>query len=239
MLIIAAIAAAVMIPVSFLVRRPPALEAANAGALSSDEPQSDMSVGQVLRSYPFIILCLTYFFCCATHSGPIIHTVSYAVTCGIPIVLAVSIYSVEGIAGMFGRIGFGFAGDRFGAKRVLVIGLLMQAFGVLGYFFVNELAGFYVVAFIVGFIYAGVMPLYAVIARENFPLRMMGTVIGGNAMAGSFGMATGPLFGGWVYDTFGTYAWLYVGAWGMGIGAFLIAMTFRPFPNPQLRAVPA
>ena len=109
MLIIAAIAAAVMIPTSFLVRRPPALEAANAGAPSLDEPQSEMSVGQVLRSPPFIILCLTYFFCCATHSGPIIHTVSYAVTCGIPIVLAVSIYSVEGIAGMFGRIGFGVA----------------------------------------------------------------------------------------------------------------------------------
>ena len=238
MLILAVIAAAVMIPVSFLVRRPPALEAANAGAPLPDEPQSNMSAGEVLRSYPFIILCLTYFFCCATHSGPIIHTVSYAVTCGIPIVLAVSIYSVEGIAGMFGRIGFGVAGDRFGAKRVLVIGLLMQAFGVLGYFFVSELSGFYVVAIIVGFIYAGVMPLYAVIARENFPLRLMGTVIGGNAMAGSLGMATGPLFGGWVYDTFGTYAWLYVGSWAMGIGAFLIAMTFRPFPKSE-EPVPA
>jgi MFS family permease len=238
MLIISGVAAAVMIPVSFLVRRPPALEAANAGAPSLDEPQSHMSVGQVLKSYPFIILCLTFFFCCATHSGPIIHTVSYAVTCGIPIVLAVSIYSVEGIAGMFGRIGFGFAGDRFGAKRVLVIGLLLQAFGVLGYFFVSELSGFYVVAVIVGFIYAGVMPLYAVIARENFPLRMMGTVIGGNAMAGSLGMATGPVFGGWVYDTFGTYAWLYVGSWGMGIGAFLIAMTFRPFPTKQQEITP-
>ena len=56
-----------------------------------------------------------------------------------------------------------------------------------------SLRGFYTVAVIVGFIYAGVMPLYAVIARENFPLKMMGTVIGGTAMAGSLGMATGPL----------------------------------------------
>lgn len=239
MLIIAIVAALIMIPTALLVRRPPALEAANSGAASADEPNAEMSLGEVLRSSPFIILCLTNFFCCATHSGPIIHTVSYAVTCGIPIVLAVSIYSVEGIAGMAGRIGFGVAGDRFGAKRVLVIGLLMQAFGVLGYFFVSELSGFYVVAVIVGFIYAGVMPLYAVIARENFPLRMMGTVIGGTAMAGSLGMATGPLTGGLIYDTFGTYAWLYVGSWAMGIGAFLISMTFRPFPNPQLRTVPA
>jgi hypothetical protein len=49
---------------------------------------------------------------------------------------------------------------------------------------------------------------------------MMGTVIGGTAMAGSLGMATGPLAGGFIYDSFATYTWLYVGAWAMGIGAF-------------------
>ncbi len=57
-------------------------------------------------------------------------------------------------------------------------------------------AGFYAVAALFGFIYAGTMPLYAVLARENFPLKMMGTVIGGTAMAGSLGMATGPVAGG-------------------------------------------
>ena len=81
------------------------------------------------------------------------------------------------------------------------------------------------------------------LALENFPLKMMGTVIGGTAMAGSLGMATGPVAGGLIYDTFASYTWLYVGSWAMGLGAFLIAMTFRPFPkaNPktQAAAVPA
>lgn len=31
-----------------------------------------------------------------------------------------------------------------------------------------------------------------------------------------------------IYDTFASYTWLYVGSWGIGLGAFLIAMTFRP-----------
>ncbi|MEA2943010.1 MAG: hypothetical protein QOD09_3539 [Bradyrhizobium sp.] len=85
------------------------------------------------------------------------------------------------------------------------------------------------VAALFGFIYAGVMPLYAVLARENFPLKMMGTVIGGTTMAGSLGMATGPIAGGLICDTFASYAWLYIGAWGMGLGAFLMASSFRPF----------
>jgi MFS family permease len=233
--ILAALTAVIMIPVALLVRRPPALKSENIVVAPHEEPQSGITVGQAVRSPQFITLVLTNFFCCATHSGPIFHTVSYAISCGIPLVAAVSIYSVEGLAGLFGRVAFGFLGDRFGAKRVLVSGLLLQAFGALAYFFVRELGAFYAVAALFGFIYAGVMPLYAVLARENFPLRMMGTIIGGTTMAGSLGMATGPLAGGLIYDAFASYGWLYIGACGIGIGAFLIASTFRPYAATPMR----
>ena len=237
MRILAVVVAAIMIPIALLVRRPPAL--AGAAASGHAGPQPEMSRSQAIRSPQFLILLATNFFCCATHSGPIIHTVSYAISCGIPMLAAVSIYSVEGLAGLGGRIAFGLLGDRFGAKRVLVLGLLVQAFGALAYVFVRELAAFYAVAALFGFIYAGVMPLYSVLARENFPLKIMGTVIGGTAMAGSLGMAMGPIAGGLIYDTFASYAWLYIGAWGMGLGAFLMAMSFRPFPRAQAAPVPA
>lgn len=236
--IIAALVAATMIPAALLVRRPPALDrdstvAAPIASVVEKGCPSDMSVGQALKSPQFIILLLTNFFCCATHSGPIFHTIGYAVSCGIPLIAAVTIYSVEGLAGLGGRIVFGILGDRFGAKHILVLGLLAQAFAALAYAFVRQLDAFYAVAASFGFIYAGVMPLYAVLARENFPLRMMGTVIGGTAMAGSLGMATGPIAGGLIYDTFASYTWLYVGSWGMGLGACAIALTFRPMRQAQ------
>jgi MFS family permease len=237
MLIIAGIAAALMIPAALLVRRPPALDSGQA-MTAADDQQSEMTVKEAVRSPQFLVLLLANFFCCATHSGPIFHTVSYAVTCGIPMIAAVSIYSVEGFAGMFGRLGFGLAGDRFGAQRVLVIGLLAQAFGVLAYAFVDQLDGFYAVAVVVGFIYAGTMPLYAVIIRENFPLKMLGTIMGGTAMAGSLGMSTGPLIGGMIYDYFASYTLMYVASWGMGLAAMLILITFRPFPRKQTERQP-
>ena len=244
MLILAAVVGGVMIPVSLIVRRPPALAAApspSSAPSAGPAPQAEMSLGEALRSPQFIILLATNFFCCATHSGPIIHTVSYAVSCGIPMIAAVTIYSVEGLAGMGGRLVFGLLGDRFGAKRVLVTGLLLQAFGALGYVFAQQLAEFYAVAALFGFIYAGTMPLYSVLVRENFPLRMLGTVIGGLSMAGGLGMATGPIAGGLIYDTFANYAWLYIGSWAVGLGAFFIILTFRPFPkiSAQPAAMPA
>ena len=226
--IVAVLVVCVLVPISLLVRRPPALEHASAQGGDAASQAPAMPIGQLVRSPQLIALVLTNFFCCATHSGPIIHTVSYAVTCGIPLTTAVTIYSVEGLAGLGGRIAFGLAGDRFGARRTLIAGLLMQAFFAASYYFATSLDVFYAVAVLFGFTYGGVMPLYAVLARENFPLRMMGTIIGGTAMAGSLGMATGPVLGGWLYDTFGSYGSLYLVSWGFGIIAVMMAMTFRP-----------
>src|SRR5207237_1159125 len=81
----------------------------------------------------------TFFACCATHAGPIFHTISYALVCGIPTVAAVSIYSLEGLAGLGGRIVFGIMGDRHGAKRVLIAGLFIQAIAAGSFMFANRL----------------------------------------------------------------------------------------------------
>ena len=237
--IIAALVAAIMIPAAFLIRRPPALVHAAAAAPSGAAGEPGLSIGQAMRSAPFIILVLTSFLSCATHSGPIFHTVSYAVTCGIALTTAVSIYSLEGLAGMGGRLVFGLLGDRFGAARVLVLALLAQAIVALGYVYTRELGSFYAVAALFGFTYAGVMPLFAVIARENFPLRMMGTVIGSTTMASSLGMALGPVMGGLIYDRFGSYTWLFIGAFSLGIGAFLAALAFTRLPRRRMMAAVA
>jgi len=228
-LTIAILAWALLVPAALLVRAAPPSAADAAGAAGAANP--GMTAGQALRSPQFIVLALTFFCCCATHSGPIFHTVSYAIACGLPAMAAVSIYSVEGFGGLIGRLLFGFAGDRFGAKRTVVVGLLIQAIGAGTYFFVRDLGEFYAVAIVFGMAYGGVMPLYAVIAREYFPMRIMGTVFGAAAMISSLGMALGPVVGGWIYDTYAGYGWLYIASFGIGLGAVAIALAFPPLPS--------
>ena len=80
-----------------------------------------LTVGQALRTPQFAILAGTFFLCCAAHSGPIFHTISYAMLCGIPALAAASIYSVEGLAGLFGRVLFGLMADRLGVKKIIVM----------------------------------------------------------------------------------------------------------------------
>jgi MFS family permease len=230
-LIIAIVAWVLLIPAALFMRRPPETAPGMAAMPGAADP--GMTVGQALRSPQFIILGLTYFFCCATHSGPIFHTVSYAIACGIPALTAVSIYSIEGLAGLGGRLLFGLAGDRFGAKQTVIFALVVQALGAGAYYFTRQVGEFYAVAIVFGLAYGGVMPLYAVIAREYFPMRMMGTVIGASSMIASLGMSLGPAVGGWIFDTFGTYGWLYLGSLIMGLAAAGIALAFPSGPARQ------
>lgn len=82
-----------------------------------------------------------------------------------------------------------------------------------------------------GMAYGGVMPLYAVLAREYFGPRIMGTVFGAAAMISSLGMALGPTLGGWIFDTFQSYDWLYIVSACIGLAAVAIALAFPPQPS--------
>ena len=88
---------------------------------------------------------------------------------------------------------------------------------------------------IFGTAYGGVMPLYAVLARAYFGQHIMGTVFGAATMLSSLGMAFGPLAGGWVFDSFNAYGWLFIGSFAVGLGAVAVALAFPPLPRERLQ----
>ncbi len=242
MLIVAIGCWAILIPATFLIRRAPAMADEPAPApVAAAGPAPRSAASAALRTPQFIVLAAVFALCCAAHSGPIFHTVSYAMLCGASTLAAASIYSVEGVAGLFGRLFFGLIADKFGVKRVIIAGLVLQAVGIYTYIYVSQLTHFYLLAAVLGMAYGGVMPLYSVLARDYFPPQVMGTVLGGIVMTSSIGMAIGPIGGGWIFDTFGDYHWLYVASAAIGLAAAAVALTFpRPSDSIEIgRLVPA
>ncbi len=218
----------VIIPAALLVREPPAATPAAGMAATAGAEGREFTAAQALRTPQFAAIALTYFACCAAHSGPIFHMVTRALDHGITAMAAATVLSVAGLASLGGKIICGLVADRVGAKRTLVMGLAIQAVAVSLYLFTRELASFYALALMFGFAYGGVMPLYAILVREYFGARIMGTAFGAVAFVSTLGMAMGPWAGGWLYDRFGGYVWLYLGSFGIGLGAVAIAFTFRP-----------
>jgi len=239
MLVVGDLTWLVVVPAALLVRNPThAVTPAAATVARASSSRGELTVAQALRTPQFLALALTYFACCATHSGPIFHMVTNAIDHGVSSMSATTVLSVAGLASLGGRILCGLIADRVGAKRTLVAGLALQAIAVSLYLFTGQLSGFYGVAMLFGFSYGGVMPLYAILVREYFGERIMGAVFGAVSAASTLGMAIGPVAGGWVYDALGSYFWMFLASTVIGVGAVLVATTFRA-PRPLVPALAA
>ena len=230
MLTLGLIAWAVILPAALLLRPAPARRHTDANPSASGVVPADMTLGQALKTPVFWILSLANFACCAAHSGPLFHMVSYAAYCGVAPLTAATVLGAAGLAALFGRILCGLLADLTGAKRTLVACLMLQALAIALYAAAHELDTLYAVSMLFGFSYGGAMPLYAILVREHFPAKIMGSVFGVVAMIAALGMALGPPVGGWLFDRFGGYGWLYVASSAIGIAAALMAMTVRPHP---------
>src|SRR5260370_33932203 len=142
-----------------LLARPAPQPANPSAAGGGDAPDVAWTAAEAFRTPQFITLACAHFACCAAHSGPIFHMVSYAMICGIAPMTAVSVYSVAGLSGLGGRLALGVMADRIGAKPVLVGGLLVQALCVAAYLAVGQLGEFYALSVIFGLAYGGGLAL--------------------------------------------------------------------------------
>jgi MFS family permease len=220
---------------------PPSTSSGSSSAGAQTWPPHSPSGGQApWASWPFWAIALTHFCCCAAHSGPLFHLVSHAMDQGVARMAAASILGVSGLTSIFGRVGAGLIADRVGAKWTLLAALTLQAVLVLSYLFVSGTGGLYAVSLAFGVAYGGAMPLYAVVTREYFGERALGTVYGGVFFISCIGMGLGSYAGGAIHDALGTYQWLFLGSFAIGAMAIVLGLTLRPSKAiPSARPSPA
>jgi len=227
MLVLGDLAWLVVIPAALLIREEPAdLGATARGGVAS--VGRDYTTRQVLGTPQFWAIALTHFACCAAHSGPIFHMVTHAMDQGVAKMTAATVLSLSGLASVLGRIATGMIADRVGAKPTLITGLALQAVVVALYLFAHDAGAFYLLALVFGVAYGGVMPLYALVTREYFGEKVMGSAYGAVFLISTLGMGVGSFAGGWIFDHLGSYAWLYLSSTAIGVIAGVLALTFRP-----------
>ena len=218
----------VVVPLGLLVRDAPDHLAA--------KDEASVPLADVSRSPQFWLIAVTHFACCIAHSGPIFHMVTHAIDQGVPGMTAATILGVSGLASLTGRVVAGVSADRWGAKQTLIAMLSLQAPAIFLYLFTDSVSGFYALALLFGMSYGGVMPMYALLTREYFGARAMGTAYGAIFMLQAIGMGLGAYWGGWFYDTFGTYGWLFGSATAVAATAILFALPLRA---PRTLSAPA
>ena len=111
--------------------------------------------------------------------------------------------------------------------------LALQATMIVLYVFARSLGSFHALALAFGVAYGGVMPIYALVTREYFGEKVMGTAYGAVFFISSIGMGLGSYTGGVIHDTLGSYQWLFLGSFLIAAMAVVLGVTLRP-PTPAL-----
>ncbi|BDW86226.1 MFS transporter [Roseicyclus marinus] len=233
-LLIAAATLALMLPATWLLRKP-----LPEGALAASETAAAArarDTGLSPRALTWL-LAAAGIGCCVAMSMPQVHIVAYCTDLGYGPAVGAEMLSLMLLGGVASRLVSGVLADRLGGVMTLLIGSTLQMLALVLYLPTTGLTPLYIVSLIFGLSQGGIVPSYAIIVREYLPAREAGARVGFVIMATILGMALGGWLSGLIYDLTGSYRWAFLNgiafnALNVGI-MLMILMRSRP-RSPRL-----
>jgi EmrB/QacA subfamily drug resistance transporter len=121
----------------------------------------------------------------------------------------------------------GAAGDRFGKRRVLLLGVVLFALTSLACALSLDLEALLVARFLQGISAAMLMPNSLAILGESYPNESKGRAIGIWASSSAVAGAVGPVLGGWLIDL-GNWRAIFLINLPLAVAAIFLALKFVP-----------
>ncbi|MGI9216905.1 MAG: MFS transporter [Hydrogenophaga sp.] len=195
-----------MLALSGLMRQRPPLAPPVPVAAAGAAPVADRSrpFGLIPSSAQWL-LCVAGVGCCVAMSMPQVHIVAYCTDLGYGAARGAEMLSLMLASGIVSRLVSGFICDRIGGIRTLLLGSALQGVALLLFLPFDGMVPLYVVSAMFGLFQGGIVPSYAIIVREHFPLQEVGARVGAVIMATLIGMALGGWLSGWIFDMTGSY----------------------------------
>jgi MFS family permease len=195
--------AVTMLPIALtmLWRRAPVQAESNDGALPGAAPGALGLSSGMLQG----LLCAAGVACCVAMSMPQVHLVAYCADLGYGTGHGADMLAAMMAAGIVSRVLSGAVADRIGALATLLLSSFLQGVALFLYLLFDGLASLYLISALFGLFQGGLIPMYAVVIRDYFSPREVGTRVGLVLMATLGGMALGGWLSGWLFDLTGSY----------------------------------
>ena len=129
---------------------------------------------------------------------------------------------------MVGRLVMGFAGDRIGHKRAMVVCFLTLITALSWLQVARELWMLYLFAAIYGFNHGGVFALISPTVAGLFGTRSQGTLLGIVICSGTIGGSIGSVLAGYIFDVTGSYQLAFFILLVLAIVGLILAILIRP-----------
>jgi MFS family permease len=235
-------ALALVLPLSLLFRHKPEQYGylpdgeASAEPVSTDKTvpletvEDNIEARDAVKSIIFWQLSIGFMLHLGMTSALTTHIMPFLSTINLDRMRAGLVVSANPLISIVGRISFGWMGDRFGRKLMIVIGYTLMGIGYLCLAFTFRAGIWLLIPFLLFFStgYGGSMALRAALVRDYFGRTKFGSIFGlimGISMLGAIGGA--PL-AGWVYDTWGSYQGMWYICVGIAIIVVLLVSTTSP-----------
>jgi MFS family permease len=196
---------------------------------TAEVAEVDFSLRTSMATSTFWILTVCFIMHQLTQGALFVHLIPYLIDLGINPTSSASVVSIVVLTSIVSRYGFGWLGDRFDKKMLLILLSIIQPIAIFSlvrvHFFIDIIP--FVLLFSIS--YGGTIVVKATITGDYFGRRNFGTIFGAIQGLTIFGGVAGPLIAGWVYDTKGSYHLAFISfAIMMILVVFLILFLKRP-----------
>ena len=190
------------------------------------------------HSATFWLLGGGFFVCGFTTAGVIkVHLIPYAVSCGFPPVQSATAYGVLSLFSLIGMIIYGWLSDRFHRPMLLASCYFVRA---LTFIMLMYVAGntplLYIFAVLFGIFDYATFPIVASMVATHLGRHIMGITMGLIFALHSLGGALGSFMGGWLFELFARYDWVWIVSVFLALFAGFLTMLIKENREPASRA---
>ncbi len=211
---------------------------ANFSVSPTGEPQDKTSLKQALSSRAFWHIGIALMLMFAATSSINAHSMPFLSSIGVDRSTASLVAMSLAIISIGGRFGSGWLVDKYSSKTVSIFFSASVTLGMIMAVCISSVALWVVVPFIL-FSSSGwganttlrVSLTNAYFGRGNF-----GTIFGFLMGLVAIGQVLGPLFAGWVFDTFHSYHFAWISFAVIAFISVVILMTMPPLPSSEVPA---
>ena len=189
-----------------------------------------MTLREAMRTQPFWLLWMAYFFGNVSSQTLHVHQVAYLVDQGLSAIIAATVVGVVGLSSIFGKIGGGWLSDRMEREVVYVAGIAIMVASAFALLAIGESPSpwaAYGYAVLLGVGYSATASLIPAMVSDRFSGRHFGAIVGFGLIGSAAGSATGPWMAGRLYDATGSYTLAFLIAAGCGVAAGLAGWRAR------------
>jgi MFS family permease len=217
------------IPLSFVIRNKPEQygylpdgKLAD-GRISEYEIQHEkveISFRKALKKRSFLYLNLAEVMRFMVLTAVVLHIMPYLGSMGMSRPTAGLVAAAIPLFSIIGRFGFGWLGDVFDKRYVIAVTFGFMGMGMLAFSHMQATWAIYLFLFLFSPGFGGGSVLRGAVLREYFGRDSFGKMIGILMGFASIGGIIGPTLAGWVFDTLGSYdfIWLvFAGCMSLGI----------------------